>query len=68
MKTNPCRYCHGTARITYRHPTRAAFMDHECTSCNGTGIDGDPRWAFWLIVLIGVAMVIGVGYAVTSVF
>jgi hypothetical protein len=49
--TRPCRYCKGTAR------TKNPFgPDYECTSCNGTGIDGEPAYgcavlAAFLIVL-----------------
>lgn len=60
MKTNPCRYCKGTARITFRHPTRDAICGHECTSCNGTGIDGNPRWAIGIMLLsvvVGLAVI-----------
>jgi hypothetical protein len=35
--THPCRYCKGTARIN-----GVLEGEHDCTSCNGTGIDGEP--------------------------
>jgi hypothetical protein len=49
IPTNPCRYCKGTARI------KGDFGEHECTSCNGTGIDGEPFYG--LLALIGFMLV-----------
>lgn len=56
METKPCRYCKGTARITYRHPIRDTVHGHDCTSCNGTGIDGDPRGALVVLLLSALAL------------
>ncbi len=52
--TRPCRYCHGTSRIT-------GYLEgeHECTSCNGTGVDGEPAWlVIYLILFIVVGGII----------
>lgn len=55
---HPCRYCKGTARI--QHSVEGS---HECTSCNGTGIEGSPGQgllvilAFLLIVILIVVLI-----------
>ena len=52
IPTNPCRYCKGTTRI------KGDFPEHECTSCNGTGIDGDPFYG--LVVLAAFAIILAI--------
>jgi len=54
IPSNPCKPCKGTGRIGQRIPPGS----YDCTSCNGTGIDGNPRWLFltlvlWIIFLSG---------------
>lgn len=46
MKTNPCRYCHGRRG--------------GCTSCNGTGIDGNPRIGLLIVILSALLTVGGI--------
>lgn len=58
MKTRFCRYCGGTTRITLRSKGGMPHT-HACTSCNGTGIDGDPRGALVAMVVSGLAFVGG---------
>lgn len=44
MKDTPCRY----------HCDRGLQMEpvpHPCTSCNGTGIDGNPCWLMLILAL-----------------
>lgn len=64
MKANPCRYCHGTARVTYTASSGVKHVD-ECTSCNGTGIDGDP---FWLFIILTTAFAVTVGLILLFLF
>lgn len=54
IPTNPCRYCKGAARIKWEGG------EHECASCNGTGIDGEPAYGCALIAafMIVIALVI----------
>lgn len=53
IPTNPCRYCKGAARIKWEGG------EHECTSCNGTGIDGEPLALLYIIAIWIVLLCIG---------
>jgi len=53
----PCRYCKGTTRI--RYTMRGQTYEHECTSCNRTGIDGDPGVGL-VVVIVFLLIFIGV--------
>lgn len=49
-----CHQCGGTGKISY------GGIWQRCDRCNGTGVEGDPRWligcvAVYLIALIAVA-------------
>lgn len=63
MKTNPCRYCHGSRQITFTREDGAKLV-HECTSCNGTGIDGDPRLLFCFMIVCAALVACAIWYAV----
>lgn len=62
-----CRYCKGTRVIRYRSPG-GSQMVHECTRCNGTGIDGDPRWLLGIFLLIFVLGVSALAWLLAEVF
>jgi DnaJ-class molecular chaperone len=55
MKINPCRYCKGTCFIKWEGG------EHECTSCNGIGIDGNSRgliifMLLWILTTVAAAI------------
>lgn len=41
---DPCQHCKGKGRISRRN------IQFECTSCNGTGIRGNPGCLMWIIL------------------
>jgi DnaJ-class molecular chaperone len=58
INEHPCRYCKGTRRITLQGTS------FECTSCNGTGIDGDPRFLFWFMVGSAISVLAAIVYII----
>lgn len=58
--SRPCRYCHGKAKNN-GYPEG----EHECTSCNGTGMDGEPAYLVIYLLLFVAAVVIGTILAFT---
>lgn len=52
-----CPHCLGTG---YNYDTRS--NNQYCTSCNGTGIKGDPAMGFVIIVLVLAAVAVAAFY------
>lgn len=65
MKTTPCRHCGGRGRITFQSEVSLSLMSSDCTSCNGTGIAGDPRLLLGCMLLSAIVTVVGL-YALFS--
>lgn len=46
IPTKPCKPCEGSGIIKME-----AMTPYSCTECNGTGIEGDPRLGFWIVLI-----------------
>lgn len=59
---DPCRECNGAGRIRRTNPP----IQYDCTSCNGTGIAGNPGCLVLIFMAVIAAWVIGLGWYVLS--
>lgn len=57
IPTNPCPDCKG-GFVKDGPWSKERF----CTSCNGTGIAGDPRYLGWMLIAYGVVMCLALGF------
>ena len=46
-----CKHCKGSGKVSDWN----GLWDIPCTSCNSTGLHGEPFWAFMLIIAVAIA-------------
>lgn len=58
QELDPCRECRGTGKIL----NEQGRILYECTSCNGTGIEGKPGCGFLLMLISSLITMGAVAY------